>query len=196
MKEPFFEQILRKRRIARLLRTCRPLVAGSRLLDIGCGWDYALLQALAPHMEFGIGIDYKVPEVSNPKFRTLPLKIDATLPFEDNTYDTVTMLAVLEHLADPQGVIREVERVLKRNGHLIITVPSKISRPVLEFLAFRLGVVNVREVRDHKQYYDYGELTRLFAPTSLRIQTHGYFQIGMNNFCVVKKEAAAESGNP
>jgi 2-polyprenyl-3-methyl-5-hydroxy-6-metoxy-1,4-benzoquinol methylase len=97
------------------------------------------------------------------------------------------MLAVLEHLANPLAIMREVERILKKGGRLVLTVPGKRAKPVLQFLAYRLHIVSEHEMNDHKQYFDYDELEKLFSPTGMTIEHHQYFQMGMNNFCIIKK---------
>jgi len=80
-------------------------------------------------------------------------------------------------------------RVLRDGGKLVLTVPGKRAKPVLEFLSYRLGIVNRAEIEDHKKYYDIIELENLAAEFSnLEIVRHKYFQLGMNNFCVMEKQ--------
>jgi SAM-dependent methyltransferase len=43
------------------------------------------------------------------------------LPFENNSFDVIAMLMVLEHLHDPLIAIKECHRVLKKSGYLIVT---------------------------------------------------------------------------
>lgn len=45
------------------------------------------------------------------------------LSFDDNTFDKVIAVEVLEHVSDPQSMIRDIFRVLKPNGFAIITFP-------------------------------------------------------------------------
>jgi len=45
------------------------------------------------------------------------------LPFEDGTYDSVIMQALIEHLHSPQLAVDEAWRVLKKGGHLYLEVP-------------------------------------------------------------------------
>jgi hypothetical protein len=60
---------------------------------------------------------------------------------------------------------------------------------VLEFLSFKLGIVNRAEIEDHKKYYDLEELKELIQQIdSLKIVQHRHFQFGMNNFCVIQKQ--------
>jgi 2-polyprenyl-3-methyl-5-hydroxy-6-metoxy-1,4-benzoquinol methylase len=186
MKEPILEPILRALRIRKVLPVIRQY-PDCRLLDVGCGWDYRLLKEVRPFIKSGIGIDFKVEKYEDDKIKTMPMTMTDHLPFESASFDIVTMMAVLEHLADPLSMMREADRILKNGGRLVLTVPSKIAEPVLQFLSYRIGIVSVTEVRDHKQYFDYDELKKLISQTGMTIERHRYFQLGMNNFCVVKK---------
>ncbi len=186
MREPFLEPILRQLRIRRVLPTIRRY-PDCCLLDIGCGWDYRLLTILEPFIKSGIGIDCKVEELENGKIKTIKMIIADVLPFASGSFDVITMLAVLEHLSDPMNMVKEIERVLKNDGRLVITVPSKSAQPVLEFLSYRLKIVNTDEIRDHKKYYNRDELKKLFSQTGMIMERHEYFQLGMDNFCIIKK---------
>ncbi len=186
MKEPFLEPILRKLRIRKVLPTIRRY-SECHLLDVGCGWDYRLLKTIAPFVKTGVGIDYKVPESENGKIKTIKMVMADTLPFNAESFDVITLLAVLEHLSDPQGMIKEIARILKKNGRLVVTVPSKAAQPVLEFLSYRLKIINADEIKDHKKYYNRDELKKMFSQTGMIMERHRYFQMGMNNFCIVKK---------
>ncbi len=45
------------------------------------------------------------------------------LPFEDESFDIVLCMVVMEHLEDPQSAIAEMKRVLKPNGKILVSVP-------------------------------------------------------------------------
>ncbi len=147
-----------------------------------------MLQSLTPYIEKGVGIDFKAPEIETEKIKTFAYTMTDSLPFENETFDIVTMLAVLEHLSNPHLICKEISRVLKKDGILVITVPSKISKPILEFLAFKLHIISEEEILDHKEYFDKKSLSQFFSEIgSLNMITHKYFQFGMNNFCVARK---------
>jgi ubiquinone/menaquinone biosynthesis C-methylase UbiE len=53
---------------------------------------------------------------------------DQPLPFPDNTFDTILLCEVLEHMErDPMAMLSEVNRILKDNGTLIVTTPNAVS---------------------------------------------------------------------
>jgi ubiquinone/menaquinone biosynthesis C-methylase UbiE len=189
MKEPVLEPILRKLRMRRVLPLLRQFPQ-CRLLDVGCGWEARLLKSAEPYIESGVGVDFKAPELSSAKLKTMSVTLDDKLPFDDGSFDVVTLMAVLEHLEKPLQILREIRRVLKkpgaadggRGGILVGTVPSKAAKPVLEFLSYKLRIVNEAEIRDHKRYFDRRSLLEIFADAGFVEVRHRYFQCGMNNF--------------
>ena len=186
MKEPFLEPILRRIRVQKVLPIIRRY-PDCRLLDIGCGWDYRLLKTVEPLITSGVGLDFKVPETTGIKINTVCLRLTGSLPFDSESFDVVTLLAVLEHLSDPTGMMVEIERVLKKGGRLVLTVPSRLAKPVLEFLALRLKIVSAIEIKDHKKYYNAKDIRSLMELAGLIVEQHRYFQLGMNNYCVAIK---------
>ena len=186
-KEAVLERLLRQQRINQVLPYIKSY-PNCHLLDIGCGWEARLLKDLAPYIQKGVGIDFKAPEIQSDRIQTFTTHIDKRLPFEDDSFEVVTMLAVLEHLQHPLDVLKECERILKPSGALILTVPSHYAKPVLEFLAFRVGIVSKEEILDHKNYFDRTDLEKLFnCLDHLRLQHHTYFQWKFNNRVIAIK---------
>jgi len=188
--EPLLEPLLRRMRIGRVLPYLRRY-PGCHLLDVGCGWEARLLRAVEGHIAHGVGIDFKAPALKTDKLETRTVPLTDRLPFDDASFDVVTLLAVLEHLEQPEAIIREIARVLRPGGGLILTVPSHAAKPVLEFLAFRLQIVNPDEIRDHKRYYGRADLRRLIQDEAgLNLVRHKYFQLGFNNLVFAQKGGA------
>jgi len=186
LKEALLEPMLRKLRIRQVLPILRRHPDCS-LLDIGCGWEARLLRSIEPYVRHAVGIDFKAPRIETPKLKTITTVLTDKLPFPDADFDVVTLLAVLEHLDHPRAMVGEIARVLKSGGQLVLTVPSKAAKPVLEFLAYKVGIVSETEIRDHKCYYDRTSLEHLFAGSGMQIDRHRYFQLGMNNFLVATR---------
>jgi len=181
MKEPILEPLLRKMRLNQVLPYLRKY-PNCRLLDIGCGWEAKLLLAVEPYIASGIGVDFKAPAIKTEKIETLSFKLEDKLPFEDASFDFITMLAVMEHLENDEAILKECARLLRPSGGLLITVPSWYAKPVLEFLSYKLNLINTSEIRDHKRYYNKEDLVALVDRVEgLQIKNHVYFQWRFNN---------------
>jgi len=179
------DEAMRRMRIRRVL----PLIRQStqcKLLDVGCGCEASLLKSVEPYIDSGVGVDFKAPDLESAKLKTIPVTFDDKLPFDDNSFDVVTLMAVLEHLEKPLEILREIRRVLKKSdagdGILVGTVPSKAAKPVLEFMAYKLRIISATEISDHKRYYNKLDLIEILTEAGFEYVTCRYFQFGMNNF--------------
>jgi SAM-dependent methyltransferase len=101
----------------------------SRILEIGCGRGL-LLKALNKLEHESLGIERS--ELAATRAREIPGVTVFTTPveecgFSDDSLDLVILWHVLEHLHDPRNVLRQIFRVLKPGGRLIIEVPNLAS---------------------------------------------------------------------
>ncbi|MEH2139780.1 class I SAM-dependent methyltransferase [Nostoc sp.] len=187
MNEPFLEPILRYLRLKRVI--CH-IPKNSVVLDVGCGSSATFLKSISPHIKQGFGVDFKVKDFHSGNILTKQLMLENDLPFKDESFDVVTMLAVLEHIEHENEILKEIYRVLVPQGKLILTVPSVWSQSILEFLAYRLKIVSEAEIRDHKRYYKREHLKKkLVNGAGFQGFYHQYFQFWMNNFCIVTKRS-------
>lgn len=104
------------------------------VLDLGCGNGQHTLRA-APAVHAIVGVDYdpkllavaaadaRARGVTNVRFTTGDL--ERTLPFPADAFDAVLALDVLEHLHQRDQAFREMRRVLKPGGRLLIAVPNR-----------------------------------------------------------------------
>ena len=67
-----------------------------------------------------------------------------------------------------------------------ITVPSHAAKPVLEFLAYRIGVVSASEIADHKRYFNKCDLLDIAERAGFALVQHRYFELGFNNFALLR----------
>lgn len=115
---------------------------GNRILDIGCGRGTLIIKAKKLRLfnkYFGTDISNEVIKnakaniVNNLKsYKNIDLRVsdvDKKLPFVDKYFDTVTIVATLEHIFDPYRVVSEINRVTKKNGYLILEVPNFVWLP-------------------------------------------------------------------
>jgi methionine biosynthesis protein MetW len=100
---------------------------GFALLDVGCGRG-AVAAALAPRFREvqAVDGDPEALEVARARgIETRLLDLDArALPFEDARFDAVLCLEVIEHLRDPEGLVRELARVMREGGQLYLSTPN------------------------------------------------------------------------
>lgn len=110
-------------------RTILEMVKNGSVLDIGCG-DGLLLEQLKNKGLTVSGIDISSTAINICKERGLDCihgDISEKLPFEDNSYDSVLLIDVLEHLFQPIEVLKEARRISK--GCVLISIPNFVSLP-------------------------------------------------------------------
>ncbi|MDO8511704.1 MAG: class I SAM-dependent methyltransferase [bacterium] len=183
--EPQLEKILQYFRFKKIEKHIRKNV---KLLDIGCGFSAPLLTRFSDKIQFGVGIDMAVDASNNQKIRLIKSNLNSPLPLESNYFDIVTSLATLEHLENPQLMLSEIFRVLKPHGTLLLTTPTKWSKPVLEILSYKLKLISIQEISDHKHYFDFTSLKELCHNHGFSGFIHQYFQCFMNNFVIAVKK--------
>ena len=114
---------LTRNRLLKAISRFAPLLDG-RLMDFGCGSKpYRSLFHVAEY----IGVDFE-----NPGHPHLNEQIDVFydgkhIPFEAGSFDSIFCSEVLEHVFNPDEVLRELHRVLKVGGKILITCPFAIS---------------------------------------------------------------------
>ena len=172
---------LRQRKVVKEIKGNKPVV-----LDVGCGFNYLFLQSIHDRIAAGYGFDLKVKDKN---LKNIEIRFHAfkkRLPYPDGFFDYVTSIATFEHFENPEDLISEFARILKKGGRAVITTPTKRSRKVLELLAF-FRILNPGEVRDHKGYYDPGDVTRMFERKGFRKITAKPFELGFNILYVYEK---------
>ncbi len=63
-------------------------------------------------------------------------------PFQDQTFDQVVIIDFLEHIEDDRGFVRELERILKPGGRVIINVPHVKPHSLLNQARHRIGLTD------------------------------------------------------
>lgn len=94
-----------------------------KILDVGCGrMPYRDIILNNSNITEYIGVDIEnetYQDTSKPDF----FWDGKRLPFETNYFDNCILIEVLEHVPDPNVVLKEISRVLKKDANLLITVP-------------------------------------------------------------------------
>lgn len=98
-------------------------------LEVGCGYG-GMTSVLNETFKKLSAIDISKNAIEHchslPKLKGVDLSImdSNDLVFPDNTFDLVTIFDVLEHLQEPNITIKNIYRVLKQNGILILSTPN------------------------------------------------------------------------
>jgi len=102
-------------------------------------------------------------------------------------FEHVVMLAVLEHLAEPDEVLREAHRILVPGGSLIMTWPHPIVDVILDPL-HRIGVVSEdMESEKHEDRIPLSRLQDMLKAIGFERFVHRRFEFGLNNLMVAFK---------
>lgn len=119
----------RESRIKKSIAIIEKLIPGN-LLDIGClDGSWAFYWAKRGWKCFGIDINPSSVEASRDKgieAKLCDLNKDI-LPFENDFFDLVFAGEIIEHLIDTDGFLKEIYRVLKPFGNILLTTPNLVS---------------------------------------------------------------------
>ena len=111
----------------RVKEAIKELTPGYRALDIGCG--EGLFGSLAKdHFRHICGIDCSPAALKAARSKGVDALVadldERHLPFNDDSFDWISCLDVIEHVFEPEHLIHEICRVLHHNGTLILTTPN------------------------------------------------------------------------
>jgi 2-polyprenyl-3-methyl-5-hydroxy-6-metoxy-1,4-benzoquinol methylase len=94
-----------------------------RLLDVGCGLGH-LLSAVDPRWErHGVELSGRAARMAA-EFGIVHHGDLRSAGYPDGFFDVVTMYHVIEHMEDPVAEVREIRRVLKPGGWLLVSTPN------------------------------------------------------------------------
>lgn len=150
------------------------------LLDIGCGTNQ-----LVKSYGHGIGVDvYPWPGADK------VVSSSSDLPFANQEFDTATLLACINHIPDRVATLREVHRVLKDSGKLIVS-----SVPFPKLMEYWHRLVERWDEDQHERCMEeeeeYGlslnEIYRVFHEAGFEVMARERFIFRLNNLFVARK---------
>lgn len=97
----------------------------SKVLDVGCGVGQAVGRLKTSGID-AYGVDISVPNIEQARQLSKRCQVydGITLPFSDNYFDASGALNVLEHVEEPEAFIRELVRVVRPGGRVVLSSPN------------------------------------------------------------------------
>lgn len=157
-------------------RKVLPYIRG-RLLDVGCGFNN-----LVKSYGSGVGVDiFRWPGID------VLVGDAAALPFTSETFDTVTILAALNHVPNREAALLEMRRVLRRDGRLVATMIGPFTGIVAHTFFKRdeetRGGMKAGETNGLTQK----EMSSLLAASGFVTELVLRFQLGLNRVYIAGK---------
>lgn len=141
-----------------------------KLMDLGCG-DGQLIQSYDGQ---AIGVDIK-------NYGAADIVVDNfnSIPQDDQSLDTITIVASLNYFETPKEVLAECYRILDKDGLLILTMPNAHVMKIWH--AFR-------EKWAHRSGYSFKQLDDLLTSSNFRLDKKKSFLFGLNHLYIYKKK--------
>jgi SAM-dependent methyltransferase len=121
------------------------------VLEVGCGGG-ALLSKITMTGSVAVGLDISETQIKHTKTHLqdalLIVGVSERLPLKDNVFTKCFAVEIIEHVQNPGQIMKEIRRVLKDNGELIIVVPNDKN-----WFIYRILQGHFRAA-----FYDYGHL--------------------------------------
>ncbi len=130
-----------------------------KILDVGCG-SGNLLRLLKRGELHGIDISEEFCRVARQRVPRAAIRTGDVeyLPYTDNYFDYVFMTAVLEHMEDFSIALKEVQRVLKKGGTFVMSVPNR------DWLRYDFYEVRRKKFQPHDDhFFRYDEIHALLS---------------------------------
>ena len=166
MEQKHFWHVGRKEIILDVLKRNIPDLAGSRMLEVGCGNGnvLAFLKNSGIDVEGG-DIFTEGLAFCRQRLNSVPLyQLDVlALPFRDE-FDIAGLFDVLEHIEDDTKALTEIRLALKPGGRLLVTVPA---------YRFLWSYFDVRS--NHKRRYGKAELVNRLELAGFTVRKASYF---------------------
>lgn len=105
---------------------------GEVILDAGCGTGIFTVEIL-PYNSHVIGIDISIPMLMRAARKTTGYPFQAVLadisqlPFSENVFDKVISVTALEFIVDAKGALKELFRVTRRGGCIVVATLNSLS---------------------------------------------------------------------
>ena len=168
------EPIHLRKRFKKRIKEIKKIRVSGALLDVGCGVGSFLRLAHAEGYETsGVELSHYAAEYARSNFGLSVFNGELkNAGFASETFDIITLWHVLEHVSDPKKFLVQVNRLLKKNGLLVIEVPN------IRSIAATISLMNweLMAPKEHLFYFNSYTLKKLLQDTGFSIlKAQSYF---------------------
>ncbi|HET9012726.1 MAG TPA: class I SAM-dependent methyltransferase [Gemmatimonadaceae bacterium] len=129
-----------ERHARRIMRYLRPH-DGQRLLEVGCGRGW-LTQRMQERFPSTYGVDVNPRSILHAVTANLHVMDATALDFDDAQFDLVYSFHAIEHIVDADAALREMQRVLRPGGRILLVYPAEPIRGLYAMPGAWLGFGN------------------------------------------------------
>lgn len=178
----FFIRYVEKKRTRILLRFlgCRTT---DSVIEVGCGQGIILKQVRSKS-RFGIDLSISNVKKARRLFKNEILNLIVAnvemIPVDDHSFDRIICSDVIEHVQNPEKLLKEIIRILKQNGKIVITVPNDnlvdLCKKAVGFIKLDklLGIEYGGGDEWHLHTFDMKQLKLIFNEKGLKVEKIGY----------------------
>ncbi len=170
-KELFKYSYMKKEKVSIITKHIKPFMEDEIVLDVGCAQgtvSYFLKKKLSGKW-LSMDLDYRNLKVAKSILKKNVVQIKDFIPVKSESVKTVFSLDYIEHVEEDEGVLREVFRVLKRGGQLIISTPTSKKFMILNMVKKLFGMKP--KIYGHKREgYSPKDLKRILEKNGFTIE--------------------------
>lgn len=168
-------------RLKRVIKMAVELPSGSKILEVGCGGGAFIraISTLRPDLRcFGCDISSTAIQQAQNVSNSIDYAVcgEKTLPYDEDTFDAVFIIDVLEHVFEPENLVKEIYRIIKPGGLYFSFVPCENDGTSLwKYLdMFGLKKDVTKKHAGHINYFSRKELFDLYGKIKFNIKKISY----------------------
>ena len=165
-----------------------PYIQGD-VLDLGCGVSRIPKYLNTDSKYVGVEISTKFIEwlkENYPHYTFYQCDLENDRLNLNSQFDTVLMIAVLEHLHNPDNILKQISSLLKPDGKLVMTTPTPLGGKI-HSIGARIGLFYKEAADQHEGFYNRDQISTLLSKYDLEITGFELFLSGGNQLVICQK---------
>ena len=160
------------------------------VLDYGCGTG-TIAGYVKSDSYLGVDIDTESIDIArgdHPSHSFILIEKGDMSPIREirRSFDTIVLLAVIEHIKEPVPFLRELSKYLDGAGEIVLTTPHPIGRVLYEAGA-SVGVFSIHAAEEHEKMLGKRDLTELIDKSGMKMTLYRRFLFFHNQLVIIGK---------